>query len=73
MQISRTEVPGFDMKGNVRDFIYMGTVVKTTLTMKDGSELKFSRFEQETDLQEGDAVYVYWKPEKAVAIKKSEN
>ena len=73
MQVSKGAVPGFDLRGNIRDFIYMGTVVKTIITMKDGSELRFSRFEQETDMKEGNTVYLYWKPGKAVAIKKSES
>ena len=70
-QISKTPVPGFAMEGTIRDFIYMGTVVKTIITLKDGSEFRISRFEQETELKEGDTVYACWKPEKAVAIKQS--
>lgn len=63
-------VAGFDLPSKVKDSIYMGTVVKTALDMRDGSELKFSRFEQDSSLCEGDAVYVSWRPEKSVAIKK---
>ena len=55
----------------VKDFIYQGTVVKTALDIKNGQEIKYSRFEQDTDIAEGNQVYVYWRPEKAVAIKKS--
>ena len=71
MDVSKTPVEGFDLPGTVKDFIYQGTVVKTALDIKNGQEIKYSRFEQDTDIAEGNQVYVYWRPEKAVAIKKS--
>lgn len=72
VKVSREPVEGFDLAGNVLDFIYMGTTVKTTIKMKDDSEVKFTRFEQSTDLHEKDKIYLYWNPEKAVAIKKNQ-
>ena len=71
MDVSKTPVEGFDLPGTVKDFIYQGTVVKTALDIKNGQEIKYSRFEQDTDIAEGNQVYVCWRPEKAVAIKKS--
>ena len=71
MDVSKTPVEGFDLPGTVKDFIYQGTVVKTALDIKNGQEIKYSRFEQDTDIAEGNQVYVFWRPEKAVAIKKS--
>lgn len=71
LEASKTPVEGFDLPGTVKDFTYMGTVVKTALDMKDGTETKFSRFEQDAQYQEGDPVHVFWRPEKSVAIKKS--
>jgi spermidine/putrescine transport system ATP-binding protein len=44
--------------------------VKTALDLENGQEVKYSRFEQDQSVSEGDQVYIYWKPEKAVAIKK---
>lgn len=70
MEVGNTPVNGFDMLGRVKDFIYQGTVVKTALDLKNGQEVKYSRFEQDQSVSEGDQVYIYWKPEKAVAIKK---
>lgn len=72
VQVSKDPAEGFDFSGDILDFIYMGTVVKTTVKMKDDSEVKFTRFEQSTDWCEGDKVYLSWKPEKAVAIKKNQ-
>jgi hypothetical protein len=47
----------------------MGTVVKTSVDLKDHSEIKYSRFEKDDELCEGDIVNIFWNPEKAVAIK----
>lgn len=71
LKAGKDPAEGFDLPGKVKDFTYMGTVVKTALDMRDGTELKFSRFEQEEQLREGDPVYVSWRPEKSVAIKKT--
>ena len=71
VQVSRAPVSGFDLAGEVSDFIYLGTTVKTIVSMKDGSEIRYSRVESEMELHEKDKVYMYWKPEKAFAIKKS--
>ncbi|MCI2105986.1 MAG: ABC transporter ATP-binding protein [Intestinimonas sp.] len=71
LEISREPAEGFALPGKIKDFTYMGTMVKTALDMADGSELKFSRFEHDSRLREGDPVYVFWRPEKSVPIKKS--
>ena len=50
----------------------MGTVVKTALDLSDGTEVKLSRFEQDERFREGDAVQIFWDPDKSVAIKKAQ-
>ncbi|SHJ36003.1 spermidine/putrescine transport system ATP-binding protein [Dethiosulfatibacter aminovorans DSM 17477] len=69
INVSINPVEGFSLKGRIKDFIYMGTVVKTAVDMKDNSELKYSRFEKDDDFEEGDSVQISWNPERAVAIK----
>ena len=69
LEVSASPVAGFTMEGTIKDFIYQGSVVKTAVDMKGGMEAKYSRFEQDQTVKEGEKVYVYWKPEKAVAIK----
>ncbi|MCI8281961.1 MAG: ABC transporter ATP-binding protein [Lachnospiraceae bacterium] len=71
VEVSKEPIPGFDLKGTVKDFIYMGTVVKTAVDMKDGTEVRYSRFEQDNSVKEQETVYLYWRPEKAVPIKES--
>ena len=70
LEVSKTPVEGFDIVGTIKDFIYQGTVVKTAIDLKNGQEVKFSRFEQDQSVSEGEKVYIHWRPEKAVAIKK---
>lgn len=60
---------GFNLEGQVKDLIYMGTVVKTIFELKDGMEVKNSLFERDEVLEEGSRVYLYWRPDRAVAIK----
>ena len=72
VEYAKEPVDGFNLPGTVREFIYMGTVVKTMVTMKDQTEIKFSRFEQENNLNENDDIYICWNPQKAYAIKKSQ-
>ena len=69
-RIAASPVSGFTLEGKIKDFIYQGSVVKTAVDLKGGMEVKYSRFEQDQTVKEGAAVYVCWKPEKAVAIKK---
>ena len=69
LSVSASPVEGFDLVGSVKDFIYQGTVVKTAIDMKNGQEVKYSRFEQDQTISEGATVHIHWKAEKAVAIK----
>ena len=70
LRASKEPVEGFDLPARVKDFTYMGTVVKTAFDLKDGQEAKLSLFEQDAQSHEGDQVYLHWQPEKSVAIKK---
>lgn len=70
IDVTKTQVSGFDIPARVKDFIYMGTVVKTALDLKDNREIKHTRFEADGTLCENDTVYVSWNVEKACAIKK---
>ena len=71
LEAGERSADGFDLPVRIKDFTYMGTVVKTALDMADGTELKLSRFEQDANAHEGDKVYLSWRPEKSVPIKKS--
>ena len=69
IKISDDSVAGFDLRGKIKDCIYMGTFLKTSVDLKDNTEVKYSRFEKDESFNEGDYVNIYWNPERAVAIK----
>lgn len=58
----------FAIKGHIRDFTNMGTVIKTSVVTDSGKELRISSFEQDTSLSEGQEVFLFWNPEKSVPI-----
>lgn len=62
----------FNIKARIRDFTNMGTVIKTSVITTGGKELRISSFEQDGSLQEGQEVYISWKPEKAVPIHRNQ-
>ena len=72
LEVGTGKFEGFELPAKVKDFTYMGTVVKTALDLSDGTEVKLSRFEQDERFREGDAVQIFWDPDKSVAIKKAQ-
>ena len=69
IKVGVDSVEGFNLKGKIKDYIYMGTFVKTSVDLKDNTEIKYFSFEKDDNFKEGDSVNIYWNPEKAVAIK----
>lgn len=69
IKVSADSVEGFNLRGKIKDNIYMGTFVKTSVDLKDKTEVKYSRIEKEEEFTEGNFVNIYWNPERAVAIK----
>lgn len=67
LKLSTSPVEGFDLKGTVKDFIYVGSVIKTNIDVK-GAEIKHARVASETSHKEGEEVYIYWDPKKSVVI-----
>ena len=68
LNLSTTPVEGFTLRGKVKDFIYVGTVIKTAVELKGDREIKQSRFELDGTLREGVDVYAWWEPHRGVAI-----
>ncbi|MCI6604055.1 MAG: ABC transporter ATP-binding protein [Clostridiales bacterium] len=71
LSLSKTALPGFDLRGRVKDFVYTGSVTKTSIEMADGSEVKMSRVEDNSEFKEGDTVYLSWDPPHSVPIHSS--
>lgn len=70
LQISQEAQEGFTLQAYLKDYVYMGSVVKAILETEDHKELKYSRFQMSDAMDAGQKVHVYWPLDKAVAIKK---
>lgn len=70
LNTSDTPVDGFGIKGKVKDAIYMGSVVKTSLDLPNGKEVKYNRFDRETNVFPGDEKYIWWELPKSLPIHK---
>lgn len=69
MQFSKKPVEGFNIKGIVKETIFVGNLIKMMISLNDGTEIKVNRFD-ETDLAEaGEMVYLHWDLQKGVVIK----
>ncbi len=69
MRYAKEPVQGFNLPGIVREFVYIGSTIKTVVHMSTGQEIKMIGFFREKELQEGDIVYLHWNTEEAVAMK----
>ncbi len=69
LKVSHEPVEGFSIQATIKDYIYMGASVKTSLDTQTGQELNFTAVDAEPGLTEGRPVHVYWKTEKSVPIK----
>ena len=68
MQFSKNPVPGFTIKGIVKEHIYVGNLIKMMITLSDGTEVRLNRFGENDLAKVGEMIYLYWKPEKCVVL-----
>jgi spermidine/putrescine transport system ATP-binding protein len=73
MKYSETPVEGFGIKAVVKDYIYVGSVIKCIVVLPNGNELKIERLAGESLPEIGSAIYPYWNKEDAVLIHSREN
>lgn len=69
---SSTPIPGFHLEGTVKDFVYLGSTVRTAVDLPDQTEVKVYRVEADEHLHPGDRIYLHWRTEKSVAIRPQE-
>lgn len=69
MLFSETPVEGFNLKGVVKEHIYVGNIIKMMITLNDGTEIKVNRFRAEDLTDIGKLVYLYWDLDKGVVIR----
>ncbi len=73
MKYSDTPVDGFSIVGTVKDYVYVGSVIKCIVALPNGNELKLERLAGQSLPKLGSYVYPYWNKEDAVLIHSREN
>ena len=59
---------GFELIARVKDYVYVGSVLKCIVTLPNGNELKIERLAGQELPEIGSIIYPYWNPEDAVLI-----
>jgi spermidine/putrescine transport system ATP-binding protein len=73
MKYSFEPVEGFELVGIVKEHIYIGSVLKTIVTLSNGQEIKIERLAGEELLKEKEQIYLYWNLSDAVLIHSMDN
>ena len=73
LHFSAEPVEGFSVPALVKDYIYVGSVVKCLAVLPNGNEVKMERLAGEELPKSGDKVFICWNPEDAVLIHSLDN
>ena len=73
MKYSTSHVHGFSIVGTVKDYVYVGSVIKCIVDLPNGNELKIERLAGEELPPIRSQIYPYWNIEDAVLIHNREN
>lgn len=68
MKYSDVPIDGFTIKAIVKDYVYVGSVIKCIVSLPNGNELKIERLAGEELPKLGSSVYIYWEEKDAVLI-----
>ena len=68
MKYSETPIDGFTVKAVVKDYVYVGSVIKCIVSLPNGNEIKIERLSGEELPKPGSSVYIYWEEKDAVLI-----
>jgi spermidine/putrescine transport system ATP-binding protein len=68
VQLSDVAVPGFSMPGVVKEYTYMGQILKAMVELPNGQEFKANRLAGQYLPPVGSSVYVYWNEKDAVVM-----
>lgn len=73
MKFSQTPVPDFILSAQVKDYIYVGSVIKCIVQLPNGNELKIERLAGGSLPEIGSVIYPYWDIADAVLIHNQDN
>ncbi|MGN1183337.1 MAG: ABC transporter ATP-binding protein [Faecalibacillus sp.] len=68
LKYSYEKQDGFSISGIVKDYIYVGSIVKSVIVLPNGEEVKLERLAGQKMPQLGETVFLYWNKEDAVLI-----
>lgn len=68
MRFETKPVEGFELVAQVKDYVYVGSVLKCIVSLPNGNELKIERLAGQELPPVGSRCYPYWRPEDAVLI-----
>lgn len=68
IKISETPVPGFSIAATVRDYSYLGGMLRIVLALSDGREILCANRPDGSVLSAGGRVWVFWDPKNAVFL-----
>ncbi len=67
-KISMEKIEGFNLKGIIKEQIYVGTVMKTLVELPNGNVLKVNHHPDEVSYLNNSLVYIYWDIKKSVIL-----
>ena len=73
LRFSQTEFEPFGLQGIVKDYIYVGSILKANISLPNGNEVRAERLSGEQMPRVGDVVYINWDPKDAVMIHSHDN
>ena len=73
MHFSPEPVDGFNVPAMVKDYIYLGSVIKCIAVLPNGNEIKMEKLAGEEFPAIGEKIFIYWTPEDAVLIHSLDN
>lgn len=73
MKFSKTPVPDFILSAQVKDYIYVGSVIKCIVQLPNGNELRIERLAGGSLPEIGSVIYPYWDIADAVLIHNQDN
>lgn len=73
MRYAHEPVEGFTLVATVRDYIYVGSVIKCMVTLPNGDEIKIERLAGQELPEIGSVIFPYWNPEDCVLIHNNDN
>ena len=68
MKFSKTPVEDFELVAQVKDYVYVGSVLKCIVSLPNGNELKIERLAGQELPAIGSRIYPYWEATDAVLI-----